>query len=149
MSQIRIALACAALIFLGRIASAQTTTLELKVFSPSPPITDTDPIQLDATSTDLIFPDSGHDLFSTFTLNGFNIDWEITSSDDHNQVAVPIVLPLGTQLNLGPLAPGAYIVHANWENVNAILYPGAPSSGSGITSFLVVPEPSAFTLLAL
>jgi PEP-CTERM motif len=149
MPRLRVAIACATLIFLCQIASGQSTTLLLDVFSPSPPITDTQPIHLRAATAELVFPDSGHDILSSFTINGFDINWEMSSYDDHMQVVVPIVFHFNTELNLGTLAPGTYNVQANWENVNAILYPGAPTSGVGSLSFTVVPEPSTLTLLGL
>lgn len=149
MSRLRIPVAFVSLLFLCRIASAQSTTLNLFVFLPPPPVTDSEPIQINAVTTDYIFPDTGHDIFSTFSINGSTIDWEISSYDDRSGVQAPVELRMGTALNLNPLAPGIYHLQASWQNYAIFILPGAPTSGTGTLDFTVVPEPSTLALLTL
>ena len=136
--------------FLFPTASAQAIgLLHLDVASPSPPITDTEQIQLFASTILSIFPDTGHSVVSSYTITGFDIDWEISSYDDRSGEQAPVVLPLAATLNLDPLASGTYDVEANWQNYAIFVIPGKPTSGTGSLSFTVVPEPSTLTLLTL
>jgi hypothetical protein len=127
---------------------AQSTTLSVDVFSPTPPITPADVVSLRAITPIDVFPDTGHLISSSFTVNGFDIDWDITSMD-RDGVVLFVLLPMGTINDVGPLAAGTYHVTANWNHIGPGLLVGAPSSGTGFLTFTVVPEPGTGLLAAI
>lgn len=136
------------LLMLAGPAWPQSTTLSVGVYTPSPPISSADVVGLYARTPTEVFPDSGHGVTSTFTVTGFDIDWDI-SSVDASGIALPVLEPLGIIDNVQPLAPGTYRVTANWQHTGSGLLVGAPSSGIGTTIFVVIPEPSTIVLLAI
>jgi hypothetical protein len=128
-------------------ARAQSLTLIVDVFAPSPPIMFDDLVRLRARTPIDVFPDSSHSVSSTFSINGFNIDWDITSMDIGG-VSLPALEPMGTIHDIGALPPGTYQVDASWTHVGGGLLDDVPSSGTGGLSFTVVPEPHSSALLA-
>jgi len=140
---------CIVVLLIGTQLHAQSTTLSVDVVSPTPPITPADAVSLRAITPGDVFPDSGHLISSSFTINGFDIDWEITSIDQHGGIVLPALLPMGTINDVGPLSAGTYHVTANWTHNGPGLLVGAPSSGTGFATFTVIPEPSAGLLISV
>jgi len=148
MKRPKILAICALILIAVGQTNAQSTSLLVDVVSPLPPITPSDIVSLRALTPVEVFPDTGHLISSSFTVNGFDVDWDITSVEQFG-IVLPVLTPMGTINAIGPLAPGTYNVTANWNHVGPGLLPGAPSSGTGFRSFTVIPEPSTCLLMAI
>jgi hypothetical protein len=128
-------------------ANAQSTILLVDVVSPAPPIRPTETISIRATTLVDVFPDTGHEILSSFAVNGSDIEWEITSYD-RGGVVLPVLLPMRTISDIGPLEPGTYQVTVQWQHLGFRLLHGAPSSGTGFFTLSVIPEPGSCLMMA-
>ncbi len=133
-------------------------TLDVDVYSPALPATETDIITIRAVTSDDVLPDTGWQTFTAnLTINGNDIEWELISYDTHPiGVVLPVVTRAGKLEDIGPLPVGTYNVTATWT-----LYSGDPNSvppvfpptildgpRTGTFQFTVVPEPATFALFA-
>lgn len=137
-------LAVAAMLLIANQGYSQSTTLQVSVLSPTPPILPSSTITLQALTSDNVFPDTGHQTTSDLSRNGFDISWDITSIG-LGDIALQVLQPMSTTVDTGPLSPGTYHVTVNWTN-QATSLSGAPTAGTGSLSFTVVPEPSTVML---
>jgi len=124
-----------------------STTLNIEVLKPTPPITTSDVVRLLAWTSEDVFPGFGFpDYSSSFVVDGFDISWTILS-EGWGGVGTPLPKPMHHASELGPLPAGLYELTATWTYNGDHLLVGAPSSGAGTISFTVVPEPSVLVML--
>lgn len=126
---------CAACSF---CAAQLTTTLDMTVTSPTGAITTADPIEILAMTPMDVFPTGGYEAFSTYSIDGTTIAWDIWSvPPSPDELVTQALTPLGHLTQLPPLAPGDYQVNASWIHRGEQPLEGAPSSGTGVLNFTV------------
>ncbi len=150
----------AAAVLIWAAAPALATPVEIfgGVFSPDGPIGPDDPIELGALSVEDgfrldVFRFGGiFTLESTLTVleDSFEIRWQFVSeSVPPSGVHLFVRSPVGGIEEVGPLAPGTYLVTIEWQHIgdpDALLDP-EKNHGTGAFSFTVVPEPAPAALL--
>jgi hypothetical protein len=139
----------AMLVVIGMVLSCQAAmavTLDVELRSPPIPVTELDSIELGAWTSEEVLPDtSWYTTTSSLTIDGFDIDWELTSGSTGG-AALMIIIPAGKTEIIGPLPAGTYNVTATWVGAAPIwsqhLLPLV-----GTTQFTVIPEPASLALM--
>ncbi|MGD9128140.1 MAG: hypothetical protein PVH19_12250 [Planctomycetia bacterium] len=117
----------------------------INIVSPDLPIEPSDTITLRARSYDYIFNRYAYEQQSSYTVNGSNIVWDIYThwlgGDGWD-----IMCWVEDSISLEPLPEGDYQVTVNWYHTGGNTI-GGVTTGSGSTTFSVVPEPATLTML--
>lgn len=138
-------------------------TLDVSVYSPALPATDTDIITLAAVTSDEVLPSPTWQTITTsLQINGFDIEWNLVSNDT-GQAGVAVVTQAGALKDVGPLPAGTYNVTATWAMYSNV-YDGVPPQyildlwsastpiagpRTGTFQFTVVPEPATCALMSV
>ena len=138
-------------------------TLDVDVYSPALPATETDIITLWALTSDEVLPSTSYQTVTMgLVVNGFDIQWDIISNDTGLGGAA-VMTRAGILEDIGTLPAGTYNVTATWAMYDFVYY-GQPSQTeldfwllthapqvgprTGTFQFTVVPEPATFALIA-
>jgi len=137
-------------------ATSGPVPIEVEVSMPPPPtpIDATDVVVLVAETEEFVLPNPSVGVASMVTVleDPFEILWHIeTHPAPPDVIVTPVLAPLMTQTEVGPLAPGTYKVIVEWQHVDDPEFPSDmdPDHGMGELEFTVVPEPSGAHVAAL